>query len=276
MSNNNHVTYDDLILLALQFLPEAEMPQAMSHIAECAECRSELAQIQGDLAAYAWGVEQHTPPAYGRERLLRSVAQDKKTLTSRHEAAHALRSGAAFDSNQIHLVPSRSAQIKQWAGWAVAAAMAGVAILQFAQREHAENLLASQQKQLGESVRAQNVLDTLTDSRARQVGIHLASTAPAEKHPEAHAAYRSDTGSLVFFASNLQPLQPYKTYELWLLPANGHEPIAAGLFKPDPSGSANVLMPNIPKGIPASGFGITIEDEAGAKQPTLPIIMTGA
>ena len=273
MSSTNHITTDDLILLALQFLPEAEMPQAMAHIAECAQCRDELAQFQGDLASYAWGVDQHTPPAYGRERLMRRVAQDK----ARFEASGATRTASVpFGANQIHLVPSRSAGIKQWAGWAVAAAMACVAALEFAQSQHAQNLLASQQKQLSDSLRAQNVFDTLTDSRAKQVGMHLAASTPAEKAPEAHAAYRSDNGSLVFFASNLQPLQPYKTYELWLLPANGHEPIAVGLFKPDANGSANVLLPNLPKGVPANGFGVTIEDEAGAKQPTLPIIMTGA
>lgn len=272
MSSPNHITTDDLILLALQFLPEAEMPQAMAHIAGCAECRNELAGIQGDLAAYAWGVEQHTPPAYGRERLLRRVAQDKV----RYEAATAARGGTPYGPNEIHLVPNRRSQIAQWAGWAVAAAMAGVAILEFAQSQHVENLLAAQGKQLSDSVRAQNVLDTLTDSRAKQVGLHLASSTAVEKAPEAHAAYRSDNGTLVFFASNLQPLQPYKTYELWLLPANGHEPIAVGLFKPDANGGANVLLPNLPKGVPAKGFGVTIEDEAGAKQPTLPIIMTGA
>ena len=272
MSTENHISLDDLILLALQFLPEAEMAVASSHLSDCAECRAELGSLQGDLAAYAWGVEQHSPPAYGRERLLSVVAQEKKQQTTRHGVAGA----SNFGRNEIHLLPSRRARVTQWAGWAVAAGMAGIAALQFAQRQHAENLLDAQRAQVGQAVRAQDVLQTLTDSRTKQVGIHLASDTAAKKSPEAHAAYRADTGALVFFASNLQPLQPYKTYELWLLPANGHEPVAAGLFKPDPSGNANVMMPNLPKGIAAAGFGVTIEDEAGAKQPTLPIIMTGA
>ncbi len=273
MSTDTHITTDDLILLALQFLPEAELPQAQKHLADCPECRDELGRLQGDLAAYAWGVEQHTPPAYGRERLLRRIALDKKQMTARHGAAAA---GQNFSNSDIHLVPTRRSRVIQWAGWAVAAGMAAVAVLQFAERQHSDNLLEAQQRQIGQSARAQDVLQTLTDSRAKQVGIHLASATEAQKTPEAHAAYRADTGALVFFASNLQPLQAYKTYELWLIPANGHEPIAAGLFKPDASGNANVLMPNLPKGIAASGFGVTIEDEAGAKQPTLPIIMTGA
>ena len=52
--------------------------------------------------------------------------------------------------------------------------------------------------------------------------------------------------------------------------------IAAGVFKPDANGNANVLMPNLPKGVSAAGFGVTIEDEGGAKQPTPPILMQGS
>jgi anti-sigma-K factor RskA len=60
-----------------------------------------------------------------------------------------------------------------------------------------------------------------------------------------------------------------------VLPANGHDPIAAGIFKPDPNGSANVVMPDLPKGVPASGFGVTIEDDGGSKTPTKPVVLVG-
>src|SRR5208283_3188636 len=51
--------------------------------------------------------------------------------------------------------------------------------------------------------------------------------------PRGKAIYQRRNRNLIFFASNLPPLPPEKIYELWLFPANGGAPIAAGLFKPD-------------------------------------------
>jgi len=34
-------------------------------------------------------------------------------------------------------------------------------------------------------------------------------------------------------------------------------------------------MPDLPKGVEAKGFGVTIEDEGGSQTPTKPIIMAG-
>ena len=83
-------------------------------------------------------------------------------------------------------------------------------------------------------------------------------------------------GALIFTASNLEPLQPGKTYELWLIPAAaGASSIPAGTFRPDEHGNASVIMPSLPKGIEAKAFGVTIEDEGGSPVPTLPIILAG-
>jgi anti-sigma-K factor RskA len=76
-------------------------------------------------------------------------------------------------------------------------------------------------------------------------------------------------------ADNLEPLQPAKVYELWLIPANGQDPIPAGTFHPDQRGSASVILPPLPKGVEAQAFGVTVEDEGGSLKPTLPIILAG-
>jgi anti-sigma-K factor RskA len=76
-------------------------------------------------------------------------------------------------------------------------------------------------------------------------------------------------------AANLAPIPEGKTYELWVIPVSG-APIPAGLFRPDASGSASVVLPQLPKGIPAKAFGVTIENAAGSAAPTLPIVMSGA
>ena len=120
---------------------------------------------------------------------------------------------------------------------------------------------------------AQQIMDTMTDSSALRVTLNRSQTAPV---PQGRATYIADKGALIFLASNMQPLQPAKTYELWIIPADGRDPVPAGTFLPDQHGNASVIMPPLPKGIPAKAFGVTIEDQGGSQTPTLPIIMVGA
>ena len=67
------------------------------------------------------------------------------------------------------------------------------------------------------------MVQTLRDATAMQVALHVPLNAGAvpKLDPEAHATYVPATGALVFVADHLDPLQPRKTYELWLLPAHG-------------------------------------------------------
>jgi hypothetical protein len=91
----------------------------------------------------------------------------------------------------------------------------------------------------------------------------------------AEDVYLKERGALVFTASNLVPLPANKTYELWVIPASGTAPIPAGTFQPDAHGMASVLLPNLPKGIEAKAFGVTMEKAGGSTTPTLPILLAG-
>jgi anti-sigma-K factor RskA len=93
--------------------------------------------------------------------------------------------------------------------------------------------------------------------------------------PRARAVYLAARGALIFQASNLGPLPEHKAYELWVIPANGKAPIPAGLFWPDAAGSANLVLPKLPVGVPAKAFGVTIENAEGSPWPTTPIILAG-
>ena len=81
---------------------------------------------------------------------------------------------------------------------------------------------------------------------------------------------------MVFVGNNLKPIPAGKTYELWVIPADGKAPIPAGLFRPDDHGSASVVLPKLPEGVPAKAFGVTIENAEGAATPTMPIVLSGA
>jgi anti-sigma-K factor RskA len=122
-----------------------------------------------------------------------------------------------------------------------------------------------------DAAQAHQLMDALTDPKAVRVTL---TAKPTPHVPIGRATYNADKGSLIFLASNLDPLQAEKVYELWLIPTEG-APIPAGTFHPDDQGNASVIMPELPKGVAAKGFGITIEDEGGSKTPTLPIVLAG-
>ena len=306
MTMPNHIADEDLVLFALQLLPEDRMRAAREHIESCDACREELARLQGDLAAYAMTSEIQVPPAAARERLMRQVAKEPKPVPApvpvqqvaetrpvadrspNGEPVFAARQSRGLSiESQEERRPSRAPWILAWTGWAVAAGCSFVAGLQFHQRQQVQSSLADQQAQMertsNDAARAQDALATLTAANARQVALHLQPVsgakppaAPAANAPEALAAYLADKGALVFVATHLQPVPTGKTYELWLLPADGSSPVPAGTFRPDAEGSARVVLPRLPKGVPAKGFGVTIENDGGSPAPTLPIVMAGS
>ncbi len=288
MNTANHITQDDLYLFALQLLPEADMKSAAMHLKECAVCRAQLGEIQGDLVTYALTAESQTPPSQARERLLRQVAAEKKVIPvdpveQQIEPVLYPRNSRMYQMDAPEeREPRRLAPVLAWVGWGVAACLAVVAGMQVDQRKLVEQDMAVVTAQLSQSVaqseQSKAVMQTLQNASAMQVALHIPLNAGAvpKLDPEAHATYVPETGALVFVADHLDPLQAQKTYELWLLPAEaGQAPIPAGLFKPDANGNASVVMPDLPRGVTAKGFGVTVENDGGSKTPTAPIVLAG-
>ena len=163
-----------------------------------------------------------------------------------------------------------------WIGWAIAAGVTYTALNLYRERDTLQGAIAMLRGQVThlteDLAKARQVTDALTDSSAMRVTL-TKTAAPAI--PIGRVTYLPEKGMLIFLANNMAPLQPYKTYELWLIPVDGREAIPAGTFHPDAQGNASVVMTDLPKGVVASVFGITIEDEGGSKVPTRPIIMSG-
>jgi anti-sigma-K factor RskA len=280
MNTNIHIAPDDLTLFAMQLLPEAEMTSAARHVKECELCRAQLGEIQGDLVTYAMTAELQTPPTQARERLLQQVAKEKKFIPVERaerelEPVLAPRNARMFQMEPPAERQSRTPVIMAWAGWAVAAGVAVAAGLQYQQTDLLRRSLTNETAKVAEvsseAEQAKAVMQTLTDAGAMQVSLHLTA---GKVDPEGHVAYVRDKGSLVFVANHLDPLQQDKTYELWLISAEG-KALPAGLFKPDARGNASVVMPELPKGVEAKAFGVTVEDDGGAKTPTKPIVLIG-
>jgi len=306
MSSAQHISPDDLTLFALQFLPASEMLAAQQHIQECEACRRQVGWIQGDLASYALSADAHDAPPQARERLLAAIAREKKVVPvqqqsrSRTAAAPTLVPSLRRDSEPDDAAPQftgpeprlftmgrdeyepRRTGFWGYAGWAIAAALAVAAGLQFRQHQGLQQQLADANAQITaaqtESARAEAAMQALTGAGAAQVALHLPASAGsfAAVQPYGEAVYTANTGALVFVASHLDPLAPHKVYELWLLPADKSAPMPAGTFKPDAHGNASVVMPQLPKGVAAGGFGVTVEADGGSPVPTSAIVLSGA
>ena len=266
MMQDEHIPQEDLVLYAMQAMHSHELAAVRSHLDRCARCRQELAEVNGDLALVAVSVEQKPLPEGARQRFVERLAAD---------ASH---SGGAVAAPVLSMESKRPARrAALWIGWLAAAASLFFAFSE-QQKVGVLNQQLGQQKQAAEqqaaaNARAQQVLDVLTAPSAKRV---LLTAAKAKPEPTGRAVYLADNGGLVFQANDLQQLATDKTYELWVIPANGQAPIPAGTFRPDAAGSASVVLPQLPKGIPAKAFGVTIEKAEGSTTPTAPIILAGA
>ncbi len=287
MTVSRHIPEDDLALFALALLQPEEAAFTVAHLKHCDLCRGEVARLQGDLVGYAISAEMQPAPTGARERLLRAVAEEKKFMPQ--PVATAASAVAPRPLPIMNFEPSYAAEPKRsmgflnWGGWALAASLAGLAGWQFYQNSDLQRQISVQSHELDRGTaeatddvqRAHEVLQTLTDPLALQVALHVPSAGHTAPKPEAHAAYVASTGKLIFVASHMRTLPDNKTYELWLLPASGTSPLAAGLFRPDANGNASVVLPSLPRYVAAKGFGVTVEDDGGAPKPTPPIVLAG-
>jgi hypothetical protein len=306
MSYENDIPMETLALYAMHLLDPDEHTEVESWLRQSPSSQQDLALVMTDLAAFAVTAEMHSPPALARQRMLKQIARERKTgsfspQSSRadqprpHQAAPTAFAGYAAQTSAYASptnAPQRATRRESteddgsrsgfgvamaYLGWALAAGMAFALFVQYNQRMAAENNMHIAETEMtrdaADSAQARAVLETLTDPTAQRVTL-TPDSAPAA--PTGRATYMPDKGMLTFIASNMLPLQPYKTYELWLIPADGRDPIPAGTFKPDDHGNASLMLPELPRGVTAKAFGVTIEDDGGAQTPTMPIILAGA
>ena len=275
-----HANAENLVLYALQFLPDDQAADLADHVIHCDRCRNELALAQGDLAACAFTSDLQLPAALARQRLRTQVTREN------HPVLHAPPALAAFGRNGSILAPPEDAPPKRslalallgWLGWLVAAGLAATAAVlyqgEIAQRARLSVQSSNLARLTADAAHTTPVLDALNDPNAMR--IVLTAKPPAKPQPLGRVTYNPSNGSLIFLVDDLDPLETGKVYELWLLPADGRSPIAAALFHPDDHGNASVILPTLPMGVAAKGFAVSIEDDGGTQIPTLPFVMAGS
>lgn len=105
--------------------------------------------------------------------------------------------------------------------------------------------------------------DTITIRLAQQPGMPAGS---------AQVSYNPKTGMLMYDGA-LAPAPANKSYQLWLVPANG-KPISAGVFNPA-LGLPDHWMIGLPAGTAPKAFAVSLEPVGGMPQPTGPMVLVG-
>jgi anti-sigma-K factor RskA len=266
MTGNGHISQEDLAFYAMQNLSLEESASIRAHLQTCEPCRTELASVCGDLAVLAIGVPQQPLPEGARERFLARIAAAPVAATQQKPVAGV---------TPITAKPGRGKAF--WIGWATAAGLAIATISLAVQNRALSDELQDQVKLVtglaAQASKAQQVLEVLTAPSAQRVTLTEGKAAPA---PSARVTYLPERGGLILLATNLKPLPQDKTYELWVIPANGTAPVPAGLFRPDAGGTATLVLPTLAAGIQAKVLGVTVENSGGSTTPTMPIVLSGA
>ena len=266
MISGVHNTQEELAFYAMQGLPVEDSTSIRRHLQTCLQCRTALAEITGDLALFGLAVDPQPLPQGARQRFLEKLAA----------------SPAAKPQDAVsNVIPMTAKSTRRgpgfWVPWIAAAAM-GIATVSLGVQNRALNDELHDQLSLvtnlaAQASRAQQVLEVLTAPTAQRVTLTEGKSPP---QPTARATYLPERGGMVLLATNLKPLPEGKTYELWVIPANGKAPVPAGLFRPDAVGTATLVLPTLPPGIAAKAFGVTIENAGGSTSPTMPIVLSGA
>jgi anti-sigma-K factor RskA len=253
---------DDLALYALDDLTGPDRQELEDHLQTCAACRRELQALRGDLGLLGLTSSGPQPPARSKDRLMRAIADEPRGVSAPH----------------VEPAPERGS----WWGWVAAFAavilffvVGGLWRSNGRMKDQLAELGNRNQDQTAQLDRLNQELRLLTAPDAVHVSLNPQKDL---KQPGGTAIFSPSQKRMMFMASNLAPAPTGKAYELWIIPSQG-APVAAGVFKPDDHGNAIIVdqkMPNMPAGVEAKAFAITMEKEEGSDKPTSPILLMGA
>jgi anti-sigma factor RsiW len=185
--------HDQLAAYALDALYDHERNEFEAHLAECEECRAELADFRETAGMLAYAAEGPAPPDALRERILEQARQERPT------------------QSVVVLRPKRELRLTAIAAAAAVAAAIGLGVW----AASLSSSLDAERNALAEQARAAAILAD-DDSTHTPMG-------------ERGELVRSPDGDAVMVVRNLAPAPEGKTYEAWVIDSGG--PVPAGLFE---------------------------------------------
>jgi anti-sigma factor RsiW len=227
---------------ALNALDDQERAVCEAHLAQCAECRAEVASFI-ETATQLAATSEITPPPDLRSRVLSDISQVRPLPpidAGKHRADE-----VEDEATPDNIVPIHR---QRWVPRLVAAAAVVIALGGGAAVWHPWHHTSTQQASPVDQVL--HAPDAVKQTKHLAIGGEATVVRSVSQH------------RAVMTVSDVPAPPSGKTYELWLQRANGTM-VPAGIMK----GTSMVLTGDATKAV---GAGITIEPAAGSTSPTLP------
>ena len=221
----------------LDALTDIERATFRRHLASCATCAIEVAELQETAARLADGAWSVPPPAL-RDRVFAEVSRTRQDAPP--TAAKAVR-------------PQRNRRVLTVAAAAILAAVAATGTFAVQERRLDHQRIQAQ----AEAARVTEVLaapDAILRTAGSTSGVRLTVVTSAAR------------GEAVLTMTADRPAGTDRTYQLWML--EGATPTSAGVLPPGTTSATRLISGTAA----ADAFAATIEPEGGSPTPTLPIV----
>lgn len=232
-------------LYALDIAEEPERSEVRAHLQRgCEVCMAGVKRALETAALVGATAPQAQPSAKLRRRILASVGSEER----------------------------RSSGMPWWAAALAMAALLVIAVYFAASSNkyaaQAARLRGEMGAQAGQMGRLTQAFAILSGPRTTEV-----SFGGAQPRPPEGKVFVNPTRGVLLIASNLPRTAADKIYEMWLIP-KGAKPVPAGLFQSQDDGSALHVRPGLVDVAATAAIAVTLENQAGADQPTTtPLIM---
>jgi anti-sigma-K factor RskA len=269
--NQDHDLYlDSIPSYVLGALDDAELAALEAHLeTNCAECNAEMLRASRDLEALAAANTPVVASTMTRARLMAKI-DNLPPAQPVLDPARADRRGVSW----LPLAAAATLVVLAWSGWT-----------QLDLRRQLNQLTAQRAADQQQLVALRSDLDraqyelgrfALTNRILAAPGLQTVRLAGLDAAPQAsaQALVSSVEGKAVFYASNLEPQGPDKTYQLWIIA--GGKPISAGTFELDDSGGGALVVENLGTDVAIEAWAVTIEPAGGVPQPTGPMVLMGS
>jgi anti-sigma-K factor RskA len=269
----DHAVFRELLpMAALDALSSEERAELDAHLATCAECRREVADLRDVTGSIAASLPAR-PLSPERDSLLRARLMARAVAD--REDVTPIRSAAPTSH-----VPASRARTAPWGWLAAASLLLALAALGYGARQRAAGnaLVAdlSRYSQANEALRRQlaeqkAIVEALTGPGVRVID----AAATSAREPYARMFWDQPANRWTFVAYNLPAATAGHTYQLWLV-TRDQKKVSAGTFTPDERGSALVRATYALSGDSLAAIAVTNEPAGGSAQPTTTPFLVGA
>ena len=263
--------FAELDAVAFDLLDTPERDAVLAHVNDCQQCRAELDRRRAVVADLSFAAPLAADSSNGSRKQIRNRLTARAAADIQPRRLTPLVFPTVADMPAV--TPNKPRRASLWVGIAASVAfVAAVGVLAIVERDR-EVLRSSLDAITIANLSSSRVMDSLQaeiaarDSVLRAIGardVTVLNLTSGSTAPSGRMFWDRARGSWTFLAQNLPPLQPGRTYQLWIV--TNKAKISAGTFEPrngEATVSAQLVLTE-----PLAAVVVTEEPAGGMLQPT--------